>query len=104
MGILGATPHDGSSDNANASRPDVKYCSCQCRFLDRAVWAILTRQSDGAWQIVNCLDKHDACLRTPCVFAQRGGQWPFATGPRGPASGKPEGSRETEQEGGLEHA
>ena len=58
-------------------RPDVKYLPRRCPFLNREVWAILLRQSDGTWRIVNCLDKDQPCFTYHCAFTVHGGEWPF---------------------------
>lgn len=58
-------------------QPDVKYAPRHCPFLNKEVWAILTKQADGAWRIVNCLDKHQPCFECPCAFTVDGGDWPF---------------------------
>ena len=58
-------------------RGDVKYLAQCCPFLQQDVWAILTRQPDGSWRIVNCLDKHEGCYTMDCAFTTDGGQWPF---------------------------
>ena len=79
-----------------SDRPEIKYRPCQCAFLRKEVWAILTRQSQGTWHIVNCLDKDAACYAQACVFTTDGGEWPFER----PAGG---GCREAEcrEEGGY---
>jgi hypothetical protein len=59
-------------------RPEMKYLPRQCPFLKKEVWAILTKQADGSWRIVNCLDKDKACFEQACVFTTDGGAWPFA--------------------------
>ena len=58
-------------------RPDVKYLPRGCPFLKKAVWAILTKQADGPWRIVNCLDKDASCFEHNCAFTVDGGEWPF---------------------------
>ena len=60
-----------------ADRLDVKYLPCQCPFLHREVWAIMSRQPDGSWRIVNCLDKDKGCFEENCAFSTDGGEWPF---------------------------
>lgn len=62
---------------ATDPRGDVKYLPQHCPFLQQDVWAILTRQPDGSWRIVNCLDKGPGCYTMDCVFTTDGGQWPF---------------------------
>lgn len=59
------------------TRPSIKYQPCHCVLLQREVWAILTRQADGRWQIVNCLDKEKECFTLGCAFTADGGEWPF---------------------------
>ena len=58
-------------------RPDVKYLPRDCPFFKKGVWAIVTKQADGIWRIVNCLDKHEPCFERNCVFTVDGGEWPF---------------------------
>lgn len=58
-------------------RPEIKYLPRYCMLLKRDVWAILTKQSDGTWRIVNCLDKDKRCFDEECAFSVDGGQWPF---------------------------
>lgn len=60
-----------------AEHPEVKYLPQLCPFVNREVWAILTRQSDGRWKIVNCLDKDRRCYQHACAFTTDGGGWPF---------------------------
>ena len=58
-------------------RPDMKYLPKLCPFFKKEVWAILTKQADGSWKIVNCLDKHEPCFKHDCAFTVDGGEWPF---------------------------
>ncbi len=58
-------------------RPEVQYLPQHCPFLNQDVWAILTRQADGSWRIVNCLDKTEGCFLMDCAFTTCGGDWPF---------------------------
>ena len=58
-------------------RPEVKYLPRDCLFLNKEVWAILTRQADGDWKIANCLDKDGVCFEHSCAFTTDGGAWPF---------------------------
>jgi hypothetical protein len=60
-----------------SDRPDVKYLPCQCPFLQKGVWAVLTQRTAG-WRIVNCLDKDQVCFPHGCAFTTDGGEWPFA--------------------------
>ncbi|MBI2885145.1 MAG: hypothetical protein HYY15_03115 [Candidatus Omnitrophica bacterium] len=57
----------------------VKYQPCRCALMQREVWAILTKAPDGAWKIVNCLDKDLDCFGKECAFTMDGGCWPFAS-------------------------
>ncbi len=50
-----------------------KYCA----FLGKHVWAIKTRQTDGNWRIVNCLDKDEPCFTLDCAFTTDQGEWPY---------------------------
>ena len=78
-------PSDWSEDPSHGrtprARPQIKYRAQQCPFLHTAVWAILTKQQDGHWNIVNCLDKRSACFEQACAFTRDGGRWPFEVGP-----------------------
>ena len=58
-------------------RPKVSYRPCHCRILNRGVWAILTKQGDQHWAIVNCLDKDEACFTLDCIFTSDRGRWPY---------------------------
>lgn len=58
-------------------RLDLKYQRKPCPFLGKEVWAILTQGPEGAWRIVNCLDKDTECFEHPCAFTTDGGEWPF---------------------------
>ena len=60
-----------------SERPEIRYRPCRCRLLHRTVWAILTKQAQKNWRIVNCLDKDRRCFQKHCVFTQDGGHWPF---------------------------
>ena len=62
------------------ARPEIKYLPRHCAFLNRQVWAILTKQADGNWKIVNCLDKEGGCFALECLFTTDGGSWPFEAG------------------------
>jgi len=73
--MIPPSPHPISTDQPQ--RPDVKYLAQSCPFLKKEVWAILTRQSDGSWKIVNCLDKDKGCFEHACAFTTDGGEWPF---------------------------
>ena len=58
-------------------RPEIRYLPCRCVLRNERVWAIMAKQADGRWTIVNCLDKDTPCFRQPCVFTMDGGGWPF---------------------------
>ncbi len=62
----------------DSEKPEVKYLTRHCPFVKQEVWAILTKQSDGTWEIVNCLDKDKICFQCDCAFTVDGGEWPFA--------------------------
>jgi hypothetical protein len=59
------------------AKPQLRYKPTQCRLRSRQVWAIRTRQDDGSWMIVNCLDKEHACARLGCAFTTPRGEWPY---------------------------
>ena len=67
----------GSASGGTSERPEVKYPPRHCPFLNKEVWAILTKQADGSWKIVNCLDKDKDCFQQNCAFTTDGGEWPF---------------------------
>ena len=67
--------HPPKSDQPE--RPDVKYLPRDCPFFKEEVWAIVTKQADGTWRTVNCLDKHQPCFEHNCAFTVDGGEWPF---------------------------
>jgi hypothetical protein len=56
-----------------------RYEPRRCEFFRKHVWAIRTRQANGTWRIVNCLDKEHACSGVDCCFAAAtgGGAWPY---------------------------
>ncbi|GEM_PF-2686533 len=54
-----------------------RYQPVFCALLHKQVWAIVTRQSDGSWRIVNCLDKDTPCFSLECAFTTDHGEWPF---------------------------
>ncbi len=58
-------------------RPEIRYLPHHCAFLEEEVWAILVKQADGRWKIVNCLDKDSRCFPHGCAFTTDGGAWPF---------------------------
>ena len=59
------------------SRVEFRYQPTYCAILRKPVWAIMTRQPDGAWRIVNCLDKDEACFHLDCAFTTDQGEWPY---------------------------
>ena len=73
--MIPPSPRPKSADPPE--RPDVKHLPRDCPFLNKEVWAILTKQTDGTWRIVNCLDKHERCFEHACAFTVDGGAWPF---------------------------
>lgn len=56
---------------------DVRYQPRHCTFLKLQVWAIRTKQSNGKWRIVNCLDKDAPCYAVECCFTTDHGAWPY---------------------------
>ena len=66
-------------------RVDIQYYPSECTIIRKPVWAVVTRQPDGAWRIVNCLDKDEPCFQCECVFTTDQGEWPYATPPVVPA-------------------
>lgn len=72
--------HRGHATTRHAGRHGVQYLPRYCPFLKREVWAILVKQADGSWRIVNCLDKDRECFEENCAFTTDGGEWPFADG------------------------
>jgi hypothetical protein len=62
-------------------RVECRYHPVHCRLLNQPVWAIMTKQPDGSWRIVNCLDKAEGCFRLPCAFTTDAGEWPYDRGP-----------------------
>lgn len=59
-------------------RVEFRYEPKHCTLLGKQVWAILTRQPDGTWRTVNCLDKDEACFSLDCSFTTDQGEWPYA--------------------------
>ena len=70
-------PASNLTKSDQPEQPDVKYLPRGCPFLKKEVWAIVTKQADGTWRIVNCLDKHEPCFKHDCAFTVDGGEWPF---------------------------
>jgi hypothetical protein len=72
---------------------EFRYQPRYCTFLQRQVWAILTRQPGGEWRVVNCLDKDEHCFRLDCAFTTDHGEWPYdeANAPSA-ATAPPDGS------------
>ena len=62
-----------------SSEPGVefRYQPRYCVLLGKYVWAIRTRQADGTWRTVNCLDKDEGCFRIECAFTADRGEWPY---------------------------
>jgi hypothetical protein len=58
-------------------RVEFRYQPRYCTFLRKHVWAIATKQADGTWRIVNCLDKDEGCFSLECAFTTDCGQWPY---------------------------
>ena len=56
---------------------EFRYYPTTCALREKEVWAILTKQPDGSWRIVNCLDKDEACFGVDCSFTTSCGQWPY---------------------------
>lgn len=71
---------NGTSMNGNG-RIEVRYEPKYCAFLRQVVWAILTKQADGTWRIVNCLDKDESCFSLNCAFTTDQGEWPYKPSP-----------------------
>ena len=65
--------HEPNADG----NPPCRYQPVCCAFLRKPVWAIVTFQPDGSWQIVNCLDKDVPCYSLNCAFTTSNGQWPY---------------------------
>ena len=63
------------------SPTEIRYRPMQCQFLRKEVWAILARQADGSWRIVNCLDKNESCFHLDCAFTTDSGSWPYEARP-----------------------
>jgi hypothetical protein len=62
-----------------AVKPEFRYQPTQCQILSKHVWAIVMKQPDGSWRIVNCLDKDEACFSLECAFTTDHGVWPYPT-------------------------
>ena len=62
-------------------RLEFHYQPRYCAFLRKVVWAIATKQSDGSWRIVNCLDKDEPCFSLDCAFTTDQGEWPYKPTP-----------------------
>jgi hypothetical protein len=79
---------------ADSTLPEFRYAPRHCSFFRKYVWAIRTKQPDGSWRIVNCLDKDEGCFSVECAFTTSCGIWPYAAegreaspSPNRPASG-----------------
>jgi len=70
-------PPNPTQANQPFEWPDVKYLPRCCPFFKKDVWAILIKQANGTWRIVNCLDKQESCFKHNCAFTIDGGEWPF---------------------------
>lgn len=68
-----------------AAKVEFRYEPKRCALLEREVWAILTKQPDGAWRVVNCLDKEEACFKRDCAFTTDHGEWPYHGDPARPS-------------------
>ena len=77
MDVSSCTHQMGERVSVMNDRPDVKHVPRRCPFLKKEVWAILMKQADGTWRVVNCLDKHEPCFEHDCAFTVDGGEWPF---------------------------
>ena len=64
---------------------EYRYQPQHCALLGKVVWAIMTKQSDGSWRIVNCLDKDEGCYHLDCCFTTDHGAWPYPQAPLAPA-------------------
>ena len=56
---------------------EMRYEPKYCAFLKQHVWAIATKQANGSWRVVNCLDKDEPCFHLECAFTTDQGQWPY---------------------------
>ncbi len=59
-------------------KAEIRYYPTTCAVREKEVWAILAKQPDGSWRIVNCLDKDEACFGLDCAFTTSCGRWPYA--------------------------
>ena len=69
---------------ADDTRTERRYQPRRCVFLNQQVWAILTRQPDGTWRVVNCLEKDETCFHLACAFTTDAGEWPYQVSPAEP--------------------
>lgn len=76
--------------SGQATAREFRYEPQRCSFFCKHVWAIRTRQGDGSWKIVNCLDKDESCFGVDCAFTTSCGEWPY------PAPFQPAGERPAE--------
>lgn len=60
---------------------EFRYQPRYCALSGKCVWAIRTRQADGRWRTVNCLDKDDGCFQLECAFTTDHGEWPYTPAP-----------------------
>jgi len=75
-------------------RVSIRYYPTICTLMGKEVWAILTKQADGSWRIVNCLDKDETCFHRECTFTTDQGAWPYVVSsteplPEGDARDRP---------------
>ena len=65
------------------AKAEFRYQPAYCTLLKQHVWAIMTKtkQPDGAWRIVNCLDKEEGCYHLNCCFTSDAGEWPYTAPP-----------------------
>lgn len=59
------------------TRAKIQYQPTYCAILRKHVWAIVMKQADGSWKIVNCLDKDEGCFSLDCAFTTDHGEWPY---------------------------
>ena len=62
-------------------KTEFRYQPKFCTLLRKHVWAIMTKQADGSWRVVNCLDKDEGCFSLECAFTTDHGEWPYTMSP-----------------------
>ena len=67
--------------NDSDSTVEIRYEPTRCQLLKQDVWAVVARQADETWRIVNCLDKHTGCYGLECAFTTDCGAWPYEIPP-----------------------